>query len=225
MKRNLRMMMKKKMGPSPVNNPVLLLSSYPPLSETSVVDQDTTVLQIASSGISNFQQTQFTLIVNVLIYAPNTQVDPMVVFDVEPPSADGTPGQTRVYNKAFQFGFGNNDNAYQHAMFYINNIPPVNGTLNITVKHPACKRRIITANEFANLASDPLDQQTSIQSQNPGTIQITSGLTDTTVEPFELIYGSVAIGRNIDQYSEPQGFIPIQSVGSNIDTFDATLKT
>jgi len=235
-RRNFGMMMKNKMGmgpasaPRPINNPILLLNTYPALSETSVVDQDTTLLSIKGSGIisRHFQalQAQFTIVVNIAIYAPNAQLDPMAVFDESPSTSDGTPGQTRIYNKAFQFGFGKNDNAYQHAMFYINNVPPVDGTLNITIKHPLCKRRIVTVDQFANInARNPLDQQTSQQSGQQGVIQITSGLTQETSQPFELVYGSVAIGRNFNQYSEPQGFIPIQSVGSNIDTFDATLKT
>jgi len=134
-RRNFGMMMKNKMGmgpasaPRPINNPILLLNTYPALSETSVVDQDTTLLSIKGSGIisRHFQalQAQFTIVVNIAIYAPNAQLDPMAVFDESPSTSDGTPGQTRIYNKAFQFGFGKNDNAYQHAMFYINNVPPV----------------------------------------------------------------------------------------------------
>lgn len=212
--------------PKPVNNPILLLNSYTPLHETSVVNQSITSLTIHGSGITDAIQSSFALIVNVVIYAPNTALDPMAVTDEIPPGANGSLGQTRIYNKAFQFGFGQGGNAYQHAMFYLSGIGPVGNTLNITIKHPPCLRRIVTVDEFANIsANNPLDQQAARQTKNAGQIQVNSGMTALTNQAFELVYGSVAIGRDFNQYSEPQGFIPIQSVGSNIDTFDATLKT
>lgn len=214
--------------PTPSNNPVLLLSSFPPLSETSLIAQTKTVLTLTgqhTSLLHDFQAigNQFALIVNVVIYSPNQAFQPMAVMDTVTDSS-GIP-QNRLYHQAFQFGFGPNNNGFQHAMFYLTNLPPLVGDLTLTVRHPACQRRIVTVDQFANLTANPLDQQAAQQSQQPGIIQISSGLTAETSQRFELIYGSVAIGRDFDQYNDPQGFIPIQSIGSNIDSFDATLKT
>lgn len=218
--------------PTPLNNPILLLTKFPALAETSIPDQDTTKMTLTGrnldhgrSVLGEFQAigNQFALIVNVVIYNPGTALQPIAVFDTVTNTSGAT--QDRLYHPVFQSGFGKDQNAYQHAMFYLSDLPPLTADLTLTVKHPPCKRRVVTVEQWANVTSNPLDQQALMQSTEPGVIQITSGQTSPTAQPFELIYGSIAIGRDFDQFSEPQGFIPIQNVGSNIDSFDVTLKT
>lgn len=220
-------------------NPIILINSYPALVETSVINQDVTTIQLGSSSVDSLLSFglvpttatgSFTFIVNVLLYTPGKPVlPPMTCQDRTPPTTDGTPVITRTYTNVFNFHFGFTNSTYQQAMFMLNKTGPQTGILFVDIKHTPCKRRIITVDQFANLNStNPVDQFTGRTSPIPGTINIGTGLTAPLSQPLEMAYAAIAIGRDFTRYSGPTNtnqWIPVQDVSTNIDPFDATLKT
>ena len=218
-------------GNAATGNPIQVLTSFAPFIETSIVPQTQTKVALNTSGIisglagPDFYKvfnpaitTSFNVVVTVVLYCPGHPGD-ISVYDFTGNQPDGTPAQKRNYTKIFQKKFGK---GYRMAQFILNNIPPIDGKQVLVVTHPPCKRRAVLSDQIVNLASNPVDVQVTKSGKNG---QVSSGLTSTTKQDFEIAYGAVAIGGNYGRFTGPADYIPINAVGSNIDEFDVNIKT
>lgn len=215
-------------GPTNISNPIQLLNNYAPLSETSLVPQTETIYQIGSGGIISRHdalpvRSAFSLLVTAMMYAPGAgQNAKFSCSDVIPAQPDGTPEQTRDYLQLFHTEFGG---GYHIVSFILNSVPPVSSRINVTIKHPPAKRRIVTAEMFVNIAEgDPLDRGVSNNGKENQS-DISPGKTNTTRQDTELVYGIVGIGGPYIQFVPPVDYIAVDDIGTNIDDFDCSLKT
>jgi hypothetical protein len=210
-----------------IANPIQLLNNYAPLSETSLVPQTTTEYTIGSGGIISRHnalatRSAFALIINILLYSPGKN-RPVKCSDFIPAQADGTPSQSRNYQKLYQIEFGN---GFHMAGFILNNIPPVSSQVTITLNHPPAKRRIVTSSMWANFASgDPLDRLSDNISNRPSESGIHVGPTKSIKSSNELVYGIIGIGGPFNQFIAPPDFVGINDIGTSIDNFDCAVKT
>ena len=210
------------------NNPIQILTNFAPMVETSVVDQTQTTYKLASSGIISHTglrrfaaniRPAFGVIANILIYSPGNP-GPITAFDFAGAQPDGTPSERRSYTKLFQIKFGK---GFQLASFFLNNIPPIDGSQTLVFKHPPCKRRAVLADQIVNVQA--VDKQAFQGSNKMGADQTTSGPTDQTTQDLELVYGVIALGGNFKDYLAPADYIPINVAASNVDEFDVSLRT
>ena len=207
------------------NNPIQILTNFQPLTETSIINQKQTNYPLLGSGIISHKlwnnaaaNPAFGVIANILIYSPGNP-GPITAFDFSGAQTNGTPSQRRTYTKLFQVKFGK---GFQLASFFLNSIPPLDGSQTLVFKHPPCKRRAVLADQVVNISS--MDKQ-SFQSEKKNTDTIASGSTNPTNQNLELVYGVIGLGGNFKDYLAPSDYIPINTASSNIDEFDVSLKT
>jgi hypothetical protein len=207
-------------------NPIQILTNFPPMVETSVINQTQTNYELSSSGIISHKRRAadtsvrpaFGVIASIIIYAPG-KPGPITAYDFAGASADGSPAARRTYTKLFQVKFGK---GFHLAAFFLNSIPPIDGTQTLVFKHPPCKRRAILADQIVNVTG--VDQQ-AFKSSNKMNAQINSGPTNETAVDSELVYGVIAFGGNFKDYIAPADYIPINTASSNVDEFDVSLRT
>lgn len=170
-------------GKSTNKNPIGYIRSFGHNVVTSLETQTTTTLTVATAARTSDSE-KFASVVAFMFYGTSGAI-----------SCTDSIGNT--YEKVAEVIFNTN---YQIDLFVSLGISTMAKNAVITVTHPASLRRIIMGDEFKHLSVDGVDVTAAAYNASPSTFA-TSGLTETTEQDKELLFGLIGVnGPSTDSF-------------------------
>lgn len=193
-------------------NPIKYTRSLGTNVLTSISSETSTTLTVLTSAADASNAVEFTDIVSFLLYS------------VSGGSITCSDSLSRDWTQLASVTF-NTD--YKLVVFYVTGVVTCPKDTVITVSHPTCQRRVIIGDEFRHLFKPtPADQLASANNSVSSTF-VTSGLTTTTAQDNELLYGVIGVnGPVTDGFTRPSNWTILHDRGTTAgDAHDVRVLT
>ena len=182
-------------------NPVKYVRSVGHNIVTSLTTQTTTTLVVPTAA-HNASSNDFLVVIAFLCYkAGNSGTT----------SCADSLGNTYIKLSEVAFNSG-----YVLTLFAAEGVHSLAKNTIVTVTHPASSRRIIMGDEFKNVEKTSADDKTAAAYNSVAATFATSGMTATTTQAKELLYGVIGVnGPSTDSFKRPQNWTILHDRGTN----------
>jgi hypothetical protein len=182
-------------------NPVKYMRSVGHNIVTSLTEQTTTTLTVATSP-HNDNSTDFLIVIAFLAYKSSNSGTT---------SCADSLGNTYVKLSEVPFNSG-----YVLTLFATSGVNALAKNAIVTVTHAASARRVIMGDEFKNVEKDTPADKTAAAYNSVAAVFATSGMTATTSQDKELLYGVIGVnGPSTDSFKRPQNWTILHDRGTN----------
>lgn len=188
-------------GKSEKKNPVKYVRSLGHNIVTSLTEQTTTALTV-STGAGGADTTDFTVVLAFLCFN-----------DDNTGSYTAADSLGNTYTKLSEVAF---NTGYTLVLFHTSGVASIAKNAIVTVTHPASSRRIIMADEFKNVEKTTAADKTAAAYNSVAATFATSGMTATTSQDRELLYGVIGVnGPSTDSFKRPNNWTILHDRGTN----------